>query len=203
MRHIATRLAIAALALGAAATAANAQGAGSPGNDVRTVEDLGKGRAVLDGHRSPRPWSNQTLGHLIERWGEPARTRRTAGGVACIAVWRSPRVVAHLANLGYIPEGESACSPEYGSIQALETAGRDWATRRGVRVGASLRKLRAAYPGALAQPRSGRKIWLLRPYKTGCIGDCGPGVHRTSGVVAEIRAGRVKSFTVRIGAAGD
>lgn len=205
MARVGAPAALIALALGGGAHlgATGADAAPARGERIAVVEDLGAGRAMIDGHHSPRPWARQTLGHLIERWGEPAKTRARGGGAGCIAVWHTPRAVAHLANLGWIPAGESACSPEYGRIQGIETAGPNWKTRRGLRVGARVAALRAAYPKAIPEPRSSKKIWLLRPYPALCFGDCGPGVHRSSGVLAVIRAGRVSSFTVRIMAAGD
>lgn len=201
-RHVAVQIAAAAAVALGAATYAGSASAAVDGSRV-VVEDLGKGRAVIDGHRTPRPWERQSLAQLIRRWGEPDKSRAISEGVVCIAMWRSPRVVAHLVNLGLIPDGETACSPDVGRIQWIETAGPGWVTRRGVRTGARLSALRKAYPKAIPQPRSSRKIWLLRPYVAPCIGDCGPGTYRSSGVVAVIRAGKVSSFAVRVGAGGD
>ena len=168
------------------------------------VEDLGKGRGVIDGHRGPLPWSNQTMAKLVERWGTPARVRVPYRS-ECVAVWRSPRVTVHLANWGYVPNAENVCSPRWGLVQALQTAGPNWRTRRGLRVGDPVRTVRRLYPNAVLGSYHGAgKAWLLRPRRTACVGDCGGATTTlSSGVHAVVRAGRVAQFHVFVGGAGE
>lgn len=163
------------------------------------VEDLGKGRAVVDGHRSPRPWARQTLGHLVKRWGEPDRiVGPRSDRTACVATWRSIGVVAYLANYG----GADACSTRYGQIQELQLRGGRWRTSRGLALGNRAQRIARLYPKA--KRGWNKRERLLRPYTTPCVGDCGAaGVADASAVHAVIRGGRVAMFRVAIYAAGD
>lgn len=201
MPHGRTVLRTAAVAVVVTALGAMTAGAQSEAAPMRVVADLGAGRVVIDGHRGPVPFERQTLADLIDRWGPPAR-RRALGPTDCIAVWRSPRVVVDLANYGY--RTGNACTPDNGKIQFLTTAGPAWRTSVGLRVGASEQAIRRLHPRAVAARRFGGRVWLLRPYSTPCIGDCGAATTiRTSGVMAKVRNGRVTSFLVIIGAAGE
>jgi hypothetical protein len=88
----------------------------------------------------------------------------------------------------------SACDRDLGRSQTARAYGGRWRTKRGLKVGARLRRLRRVYPHA---SRHGRSWWLVTAVSP--FGEGG----RYPVLAATVRGGHVRSFTLRIGAAGE
>jgi hypothetical protein len=104
--------------------------------------------------------------------------------------WHGQGLKIAFANFG----GGSACNPDLGRSQSARAYGKRWRTARGLRVGNRVGRLRDRYPRAT---RHGRLWWLLTAVSF--IGE----THRYPVLAATVRRGRVSSFLVFIGAAGD
>ena len=137
-----------------------------------------------------KPARNPTYAAAVRAYGEPGSERSRSGGSACIVNWPRLGVRIAFANFG----GGSACERDLGRSQSARAYGDQWRTKRGLRVGARLSRLRRLYPGA---SRHGRSWWLV----TG-VSLIGAG-HRYPVLAASARNRRVRSFRVWIGAAGD
>jgi hypothetical protein len=139
-----------------------------------------------------RPERDPTLGAAMGVFGQPASIRGGGGGSSCKVAWPDVGVRILFVNLG----GGSACDPRYGKSQEARVAGvDDWRTARGLHVGDRVRKLRRLYPGAR---RHRRAFWLV----TG-VSLYGPRKQRYPVLAASVRDGRVASFKLEIGAAGE
>ncbi|MGD9694681.1 MAG: hypothetical protein AB7V42_03355 [Thermoleophilia bacterium] len=202
MRHAAA--ASAAFAVAAALCAAGIAQARPSATGPWVVRDLGKGRAIVAGYDTAS--GARTLRDLRRAWGPPQSIGPASqSGAACRAVWARPRARVVLANLGLLPRGATACAPRWGRIQEISTIGPRWRTDRGLRVGAASADTRALHPAARLRPwPDGHPRWLLRPYRTGCIGDCGGATTvLTSAVRAEVRREAIYRFHAYVGAAGE
>jgi hypothetical protein len=136
-----------------------------------------------------KPARDPTYGAAVAVFGEPAKERGRAGANSCIVNWPGLRIT--FANFGV----GSACDRDLGRSQSARAHGGRWRTRRGLKVGARLRRLRRLYPHAR---RHGRAWWLVSG-----VSNIGPRPHRYPVLAAVVRGGRVTSFTISIGAAGD
>jgi len=136
-----------------------------------------------------KPERDPTLGAAIAAFGQPSSIREN-GRESCPAGWRSIGLRITFVNLG----GGSACVTSLGRAQSASAFGRVWRTSRGLRIRSSTRKLRRLYPRA---PRRGRTYRLV-----GAKSLFGDG-RRYSVLAAKTRAGRVGSFKLFIGAAGE
>ena len=92
--------------------------------------------------------------------------------------------------------GGSACKPDLGRAQVARVL-RDerWHTARGLHVGDRLRRLKRLYPSVR---RHGRAYWLVTGRNV-----FGPRPSRYAVLAATVQSGRVSSFTLSIGAAGE
>ena len=146
------------------------------------------------------PLRNPTLRAAIRTLGEPTGMRG-GDGVACTVRWSDIGLVIYFANFG----GSDACDPGAGLAQSAiikqSRAAHRWRTDRGLRLGATLTTLRRLYPAA--QYHSGgyypKSWWLVvgsSPYGQNC--PCPNPVLR-----AKLNHGRVSSFRLWIGSAGD
>jgi len=138
-----------------------------------------------------RPERDPTYGAAVAVFGEPASERPRGGASGCTVNWPRLGVRINFANFG----GGSACDRDLGRSQTARAYGGQWRTTRGLSVGARLRRLRHVYPRA---SRHGRSWWLV----TG-ISLFGAGRNRYQVLAATVRGGRVRSFTLQIGAAGE
>jgi hypothetical protein len=131
-----------------------------------------------------------TYGAAAAVFGEPASERPRYMAKNCIVNWPGPGLRITFANYGV----GSACDRDLGRSQSARAYGGQWRTKRGLKVGARLRRLRDLYPRAR---RHGRSWWLVTAVTL--IGQGG----RYPVLAATVRGGRVRSLTLEIGAAGD
>lgn len=151
--------------------------------------DDGFGRVVAMGDFKPE--RNPTLGAAIIAYGEPGRIR-SLGRSACRVAWPALGVRILFANFG----GGSACDPALGKAQEARIGTvESWRTAKGLHVGDRRRKLRRLYPRA---QRHRRTYWLT----TG-INLFGAGPRPYPVLAARVRDGRIASFKLEIGAAGE
>jgi hypothetical protein len=137
-----------------------------------------------------RPGPDSTLAAAIRAYGDPS-SRRGTGSKACDVRWSPLGVRILFADFG----GGVACRPADGNAQSATVSGtRNWHTGNGLSLGDSVSRLRDLYPRAR---RHGRLFWLRSAYTI--IGKGG----RYPVLSARISAGRVTSFHLWIGAAGD
>lgn len=153
-----------------------------------TIEARGNGRVLAIGDFKPQ--RNPTYGAAVAVFGEPASQRSRFGGNACVVNWPGAGLRITFANFGV----GSACDPALGRSQTARAYGDRWRTRRGLKVGARLRRLRRLYPHA---NRHGRSWWLVT-----AVSPFGAG-GRYPVLAAAVRGGHVRSFKLRIGAAGE
>jgi len=138
-----------------------------------------------------------SLRGAIRAFGEPSSRRNTFGSSTCTVAWRQHGLTIEFYNLG----GGDACMPEYGRFSRAFLRGNHWTTSLGLRVGATVTRLRQIYPRA--RFRSGEAgfwpagYWLVQRHSI--LGDGGA----YPGLLAEVRKGRVASFQVRFPAGGD
>jgi hypothetical protein len=137
-----------------------------------------------------QPSVDPTYAAALDVFGEPDSERPRFRGTACRVAWHSDGLKIAFANFG----GGSACDPELGRSQSARAYGERWRTVRGLRVGSRLGRLRELYPRA---SRHARQWWLITAVSV--IGD----THRYPVLAANVAGGRVRSFSVSIGAAGD
>jgi hypothetical protein len=158
-----------------------------------TIEARGSdndfGRVLAIGDFEPR--RDPTLGAAMDVFGAPGSVR-PLGSAGCKVAWPDTGVRVLFVNLG----GGGACDPRYGKAQEARVADVvTWRTARGLHVGDRPRKLRRLYPGAR---RHGRSFWLV----TG-VSLYGPGKRHYPVLAAAVRDGRVASFKLEVGAAGE
>jgi hypothetical protein len=178
---------LAAVALVALAVPAVADARSYTINARGSARSFGEVRAIGDF----KPSRDPTLGAAIEAYGDPAATRSLHGGNGCRVSWSLGAVVT-FANFGT----GSACDPELGRAQRATVRGRTaWHTAKGLHIGDSLRRLRQRYPTASVH---GSSHWLVT-----AVSRIGPRPHRYPVLAAVVRDGKVRSFKLEIGAAGD
>jgi hypothetical protein len=149
----------------------------------------GFGRVLAIGDFKPE--RDPTLGAAIRAFG-PAGSTRSPSDASCKVAWPDRGVRILFVNLG----GGSACDPALGKSQEARVAGETrWRTARGLHIGDRVRKLRRLYPGARRHRRS---FWLV----TG-VNLFGVGQRPYPVLAAAVRNGRVASFKLEIGAAGE
>jgi hypothetical protein len=136
-----------------------------------------------------KPDRDPTVGAALDAYGEPSFQRRISTW-GCKLGWHGLGVKVLFANFG----GGSACREDLGRSQTARAFGDRWRTAKGLRVGDRLARLRRLYPGAT---RHGRAWWLVTALSR--IGE----THRYPVLSAAVRDGRVRSFALQIGAAGD
>jgi hypothetical protein len=179
---------VSAAALAALALCLSAQGAFAEPFQIEATgskRTLGKVRAIGDF----RPQSDPTLAAANSVFGPPTRVVRTSD-VSCRVVYAKVGLRFAFVNLG----GGGGCHPAFTKSQVARVYDSRWHTGRGLGIGDRLRKLRRLYPGAT---RHGRSWWIVKGISI--FGSGGPyGVVR-----AAMRNGRVSSFAMSIGAAGE
>jgi hypothetical protein len=136
-----------------------------------------------------RPDRDPTLGAAIDAYGEPSFRRRPSPE-SCKVGWHALGVKILFANFG----SGGACNPNLGRSQTARAFGDRWRTAKGLRIGQRLARLRGLYPSAT---RHGRSWWLVTAVSL--FGD----PHRYPVLAATVRGGTVRSFSLRIFAAGD
>jgi hypothetical protein len=153
-----------------------------------TIDARGSGRVLAVGDFKTQ--RDPTYGGAVTVFGEPARERSRFGGTACVVNWPGAGLRINFVNLG----GGSACDRRLGRSQTARAYGSRWRTKRGLKVGARLERLRRLYPHA---SRHGRSWWLVI-----AVSPFGAG-GRYPVLAAAVRGGHVRSFKLRIGAAGE
>jgi len=136
-----------------------------------------------------KPDRDPTLGAAIDAYGQPSFRRRLAPE-GCRVGWHALGVKVLFANLG----GGNACEEDSGRSQTARAFGARWRTARGLRIGQRLAQLRVLYPTATLH---GRAWWLVTAVNR--VGD----PRRYPVLSATVRERTVRSFSVRIFAAGD
>jgi hypothetical protein len=136
-----------------------------------------------------KPSRDPTLGAALDVFGEPSsQTRVFSWG--CRVSWHGLGVKILFANFG----GGSACRKDLGRSQTARAYGDRWRTAKGLRVTQTLARLKSLYPSAR---QHGRSWWLVTALSP--IGE----PHRYPVLAATVRNGRVRSFSLFIGAAGE
>jgi hypothetical protein len=159
-------------------------------------------RAIRRGVRALGPYrirSSPTLGRAIRAFGYPTGVRRYWGGNGCRVSWPLIGLVIQFANFG----GYDACSRRYGLAQSAAIrgeSGEHWRTSRGLRIGHSVRRLHRSYPFA---EQHGRRSWWLVIGKTFIGPSCDGGPCPYAVLSAGVREGRLSTFRLWIGSAGD
>ena len=146
---------------------------------------LGKVRAIGDF----RPQSDPTLGAATSVFGPPSRVVRTSDA-SCRVVYAAVGLRFSFVNLG----GGGPCDPALTKSQVARAYDPRWRTSQGLGVGDRLPKLWRLYPGATRHRRS---WWIVKGISI--FGSGGP----YPVLRATIENGRVKSFALWIGAAGE
>jgi hypothetical protein len=136
-----------------------------------------------------KPERDPTVGAALDAFGAPSSRRRISNW-GCKLAWHGPGVKVLFANFGI----GGACGENTGRSQTARAYGQRWRTARGLRVGNRLTRLRSLYPGA---ERHGRSWWLVTAVTH--IGE----TRRYPVLAAAVLGGRVRSFRLFIGAAGD
>jgi hypothetical protein len=179
---------LAAAALSAAAALAAAAPAGARPFVVEargSKTSLGVVRAIGDF----RPAGNPRLGAAIRAFGRPSSRR--GGGEICRVRWAALGVRITFQNFG----GADSCEPSGGRAQKAVVGGDSrWRTAKGLRVGNRVARLRRLYPRARRTPRGFRLAQGILPFGA-------PMPYAVLG--ARVAGGRVRAFTLFVGAAGD
>jgi len=136
-----------------------------------------------------KPEQDPSLGAATAAFGPPTSVR-ARGQVSCRLGWKPIGLRINFVNLG----GGSACDPSLGKAQSASAFGRGWRTSRGLKIRSSTRKLRRLYPRALRRGRTYRLVGAKPIFTDGS---------RYSVLAAKTRAGRVGSFKLFVGAAGE
>ena len=136
-----------------------------------------------------RPARNPRLGAAIRAYGQT--TSRRGGGEICRVRWADLGVKITFQNFG----GVDSCTPGGGRAQKAVVRGdRPWRTKRGLRLGDGEARVRSLYPDAERSSRGFRLVEATlpigRPLRYAVLG-------------ARVAGGRVRAFTLYIGAAGD
>jgi hypothetical protein len=134
-----------------------------------------------------------TLRAAIRAYGEPDRLRSRYGGNGCVVRWWRLGLKVVFADFG----GGYAC--DSGLAQNVTIRGRSakrhrWHTWKGVHIGSTVRALRHRHPDAQKHGR----WWWIKSHLTYI------GTTRISPILkARTHGGRVRAFSMSIGAAGD
>jgi hypothetical protein len=146
---------------------------------------LGEVRAIGDF----RPERDPTLGAATGVFGPPTKIVRTSDA-SCRVLYGGLGLRFTFVNLG----GGGPCDPELTKSQVARAFDPRWRTGRGLGIGDRLRRLRRLYPGA---NRHGRSWWIVKGMRV--FGSGGP----YPVLRATMKDGRVNSFALSIGAAGE
>jgi hypothetical protein len=136
-----------------------------------------------------RPQRDPTLGAATSVFGPPTKVVQTSGA-SCRVLYAGVGLRFSFVNLG----GGGPCDPAFTKSQVARAFDPRWHTGRGLGIGDRLGRLRRLYPGA---SRHGRSWWVVRGISL--FGSGGP----YPVVRATMKNGRVKSFALSIGAAGE
>jgi hypothetical protein len=178
--------AAALLSAAAAALSAPAPAAARPFVIEATGSETGPGvvRAIGDF----RPARNPRLGAAIRAYGQT--TSRRGGGEICRVRWANIGVRITFQNFG----GVDSCQPSGGRAQKAVVDDDRWRTGKGLRIGNDVSRLRRLYPDAQRTSRGFRLVEGILPF----------GQPRKYAVLgARVADGRVRAFTMFVGAAGD
>jgi hypothetical protein len=135
-----------------------------------------------------RPARNPRLGAAIRAYGET--TSRRGGGEICRVRWANIGVRITFQNFG----GVDSCEPSGGRAQKAVVDDDRWRTGKGLRIGNEISRLRRLYPDAERTSRGFRLVEGILPF----------GQPRRYAVLgARVADGRVRAFTMFVGAAGD
>lgn len=145
---------------------------------------LGEVRAIGDF----KPSRNPRLGAAIRAYGEPSSRR--GGGEICTVRWANLGVLIKFQNFG----GFDSCRRRGLAQKAVITGDRPWRTAKGLGLGDTTARARRLYPQARETPRGLRLVEAVLPFGT---------PHRYAVLGARVGSGRVRAFTLFIGAAGD
>jgi hypothetical protein len=180
-------LAAAAL-LTAAAAALSAPAAAGARPFVIEARGSETGPGVVRAIGDFRPARNPRLGAAIRAYG-PTTSRR-GGGEICRVRWAGIGVRIAFQNFG----GVDSCEPSDGRAQKAVVDDDRWRTGKGLRIGNQVARLRRLYPDATQTSRGFRLVEGILPF----------GQPRRYAVLgARVSGGRVRAFTMFVGAAGD
>ena len=145
---------------------------------------LGEVRAIGDF----KPSRNPRLGAAIRAYGEPSSRR--GGGEICRVRWATLGVRITFQNFG----GFDSCRRRGLAQKAVINGDRPWRTARGLGLGDTTARAGRLYPQAKRTPRGLRLVEAVLPFGTPI---------RYAVLGARVGSGRVRAFTLFIGAAGD
>jgi hypothetical protein len=179
---------LAAAVLSATATALASPAAADARPFVIEARGSETGPGVVRAIGDFRPPRNPRLGAAIRAYG-PTTSRR-GGGEICRVRWAGIGVRITFQNFG----GVDSCEPSGGRAQKAVVDDSRWRTAKGLRIGNEVTRLRRLYPDAQRTPRGFRLVEGILPF----------GAPRRYAVLgARVSAGRVRAFTMFVGAAGD
>lgn len=138
------------------------------------------------------------LGGAIRAFGEPLSARRRWGGNGCRVKWRNDLTI-EFANFG----GQDACDVQGGRAQSAVISGERahyWRTWRGLRIGQSAREIRRRHRSAR---KHGRRTWWIVTGRTYVGESCSGGPCPYPIFSVWTKRGRISSFRLWIGAAGE
>jgi hypothetical protein len=136
-----------------------------------------------------KPARNPRLRAAIRAYGDPSSS--SGGGEICRVRWADLGVRITFQNFG----GVDSCRPSGGRAQKAVVAGDDrWRTAKGLRIGNTVARLERLYPRARRTARGFRLAEGILPF--------GAPV-RYAVLGARVADGRVRAFTLFVGAAGD
>ena len=137
-----------------------------------------------------RPQRNATVAAARAAFGRPSSSRDRDS--LCPIAWRSVGVRILFADFG----AGNACAPRLGSAQVAVVSGRRWRTAQGLGIGATPGRLREVYPGA---DRVGARSYRIVTGRNVFGSDDAP----YAVVSARLSDGRISSFRLFVGAAGE
>ena len=136
-----------------------------------------------------------TIARATRAFGAPSR-KRLESRLVCVVDWRELGLRGSFVNLGGPTPGRTTCSDSVGKLQTATIRGTSFRTQRGLRVADSIARLRRLHPGARLRAGS----WWLATAPNVLGGEPG---ERIAIVRANVRSGKVTSFVLWIGAAGE
>jgi hypothetical protein len=178
--------------LGAAALVLSAALAPAASAEPFTLEATGstatRGKVTAIGDFKPE--RDPTLRAALAVFGTPTRIVQTSTA-SCRVLYGAIGLRFMFVNLG----GGGACDPAFTKVQNVRAFDPRWRTGRGVGIGDPIRRLWRKYPRAT---RHGRSWWLVKGINNfGTSGNPYPVLRAT------MKGGRVNSFALSVGAAGE
>lgn len=140
------------------------------------------------------PSVSPRLSAAIRAFGRPSRRKLLRSG-ACRVDWRALKLTIWFENYGGTPPGSSTCTPRWGKAQTFKARGGRFATTEGLRIGDRSAEIADYFPDAVYESGVWNLVRVELPF--------GPDDELTPILRAQVRGGRVRSFSGYIGGAGE